>query len=345
MTTTVLNPAAVLTRRQVLTGAGALGLLSMLPAPVWGQEPGAFPVTIEHRFGATTIPKAPERVVSVGLTEQDALLALGVVPIAINDWFGFPTGVGPWATDELGGATIEVLSSPDGYDFERIAALRPDLIIGIHYGPSEEDDYTKLSQIAPTVVTPREFATVNTPWQEMTRLIGRALGREEQAAELVAQVEGLFADARAEHPEFEGATAVPAWYGGGTFGFYGPEELRGRFLTSLGFQFTPKAAALVAPDETVPDLSEEQLELLDGDVIVWFSYSPENQKEIEDSPVYQSLEVAREGRALFVGNGDQTDLAAALSFSSVLSLPFAIDGLVPLLAAALAGEDTSEAAS
>ncbi|MGH8931787.1 MAG: iron-siderophore ABC transporter substrate-binding protein [Egibacteraceae bacterium] len=340
MTTTVLDPAAELTRRQVLTGAGVLGLLTAFPAPVWGQERGAFPVTIEHRFGATTIPKAPERVVSVGLTEQDALLALGVAPIAITDWWGFPSGVGPWATDELGGATIEVLSTPDGYDFERIAALRPDLLIGIHYGP-EEDDYTTLSQIAPTVVAPREFATVNTPWQEMTRLIGRALGREDQAEELIAEVEGLFADARAEHPEFEGATAVPAWYGGGNFGFYGPEELRGRFLTSLGFQFTPKAAALVARGEPLPTLSEERLELLDGDVIVWFSYSPENQKEIEDSPVYQGLEAAREGRALFVGNGDQTDLAAALSFSSVLSLPFAIDGLVPLLAGALATAPTS----
>ena len=39
------------------------------------------------------------------LTEQDDLLALGVVPIAITDWFGGePFGVWPWAPPKLGGA-------------------------------------------------------------------------------------------------------------------------------------------------------------------------------------------------------------------------------------------------
>src|SRR5262245_63429953 len=43
-------------------------------------DPDAFPVTIEHKYGSTTIEEEPERVAVVGLTEQDALLALGVVP-------------------------------------------------------------------------------------------------------------------------------------------------------------------------------------------------------------------------------------------------------------------------
>ena len=44
-------------------------------------EQGAFPTTIEHRYGSTEIKEAPQRVVSLGYTDQDALLALGVTPV------------------------------------------------------------------------------------------------------------------------------------------------------------------------------------------------------------------------------------------------------------------------
>jgi iron complex transport system substrate-binding protein len=37
-------------------------------------------VTISHAFGQTTIPAPRKRVVSAGYTEQDDLLAVGVVP-------------------------------------------------------------------------------------------------------------------------------------------------------------------------------------------------------------------------------------------------------------------------
>src|SRR6056297_4028745 len=77
-----------------------------------GDEVAAFPVTIEHKFGATTIDEEPHRVVSVGFNEHDFLLALGVVPVGLRDWFGDrPNGAWPWAQDELGDAEPEVLSS------------------------------------------------------------------------------------------------------------------------------------------------------------------------------------------------------------------------------------------
>jgi iron complex transport system substrate-binding protein len=51
------------------------------------QNPGAappagtpFPVTIEHAFGTTTVERAPERVVTLGVTDADAVLALGTTP-------------------------------------------------------------------------------------------------------------------------------------------------------------------------------------------------------------------------------------------------------------------------
>ena len=68
-----------------------------------GPEAGAFPVTIEHKFGSTQLDKAPTRVVCVGLVEQDALLALGIVPVGVTKWFGdAPAQIFPWATRPSG---------------------------------------------------------------------------------------------------------------------------------------------------------------------------------------------------------------------------------------------------
>ncbi len=346
--TAVLTPPTIdddTSRRTFLIGGLSLAGLSAAcsttaPAPDATPDAGdGFPVTIDHQFGSTTIAQPPERVISVGLTDHDTLLALGIKPIAVYGWFGLePSEFGPWALPQLGEARPTVLDSLDsGYPYEQIAALRPDLIVGVHWGPTERADYDKLSQIAPTVVSTREFAKVNMPWQEVTRLIGRAVGQGPKAAELVAGVEERFTMTRAQYPQFVGASAVPAWYTGDQYGCYGPEEARGRFLTSLGFVAPPGLATLVVPGEPQVQVSNEQLSLLDSDLMLWFAYSEDNRKEIENNPLYQSLKATQEGRVLFLGTGDQETLAAAMAYSTVLSLPFALDRLLPLLAAALDG--------
>ena len=76
---------------------------------------GGGPVTITHAFGETTISEPPKRVVSAGFTGQDDLLALGVVPVAVTNWFGDqPFGVWPWAQPKLGNAKPVVLNLDNG---------------------------------------------------------------------------------------------------------------------------------------------------------------------------------------------------------------------------------------
>ena len=91
----------------------------------------AFPVTIEHKYGTTELEKAPERIVTVGYNEQDTLWALGVAPVGVTDWMGFENGIGPWAEEAAAaaGPKPELLKDTDGIGFEKIAALRPDVIV------------------------------------------------------------------------------------------------------------------------------------------------------------------------------------------------------------------------
>ncbi|WP_215550147.1 iron-siderophore ABC transporter substrate-binding protein [Amycolatopsis sp. CA-230715] len=305
--------------------------------PEKGAAPGgAYPVTIEHKYGSTTIASAPKRVVTVGLTEQDSLLALGVVPVATTKWIGaFPGEIGPWASGKLGGAGVpEVLQDTSGPQFEKIAALRPDVIIGLYSGMTKES-YDKLSQIAPTVAQPKEYTDFGIPWQETTKQIGRILGKQDDAAKLVQGVEDRFAKVRKENPKFEGASAVMATIYDGYF-VYGSQDPRSRLLTSLGFKLPADLDAAIG-DKFGANISAERTDLLDRDALIWVvGTAAEGQAKLASDRLYSGLKVAKEKREVFVEEG--TAYGHATSFVSVLSLPFQLDRLVPQLAAAVDGD-------
>lgn len=326
------------TRREFLIGAGGLLLLGVAGCGgegAGGSGPSEETRTIEHRYGSTEVSGRPERVVSVGYTDQDPLLALGVTPVGVREWFGEqPSATWPWARDELGEATPDVLQVAE-LNFEQIAGLEPDLIVGVYSGLTGEE-YETLSEIAPTIAQPGEYADYNVPWQEVTRILGRALGEEERAEELVSGVEARFERVRQERPEFEGASGVVALTGAdGTYSPFGPEDSRGRFLSALGFE-VPQEIADLAGDDFFANISAEELGLVDADVLIWITNNEEELQNLEEEPVYQRLRVAEEGRDIFLNSSEQ--LAGALSLSTVLSLPYLLDELVPRMAAALDGD-------
>jgi iron complex transport system substrate-binding protein len=294
-------------------------------------------VTIDHKYGKTEIASLPKRIVTVGLTDHDALLALGVVPVGTTEWFGkHPSAVWPWAQDKLGGAKPELVGDGSTTSFEKIAALKPDLILALYAGLTEEH-YKTLSQIAPTVAQPGTYVDYGIPWQELTRTVGRAVGQAEKADTLVNDVEARFTTVRAEHPEFAGATAVVATPYEGIY-VYGPEDARGRFLTTLGFKL-PEGLIEVTGKEFGGNLSMERADLLDVDVIVWLD--PKDAKGPLGGPLYESLKVHKQAREVMLDS--YTDpLGGATSFVSVLSLPFLLDGLVPQLAAAVDGNPATK---
>jgi ABC-type Fe3+-hydroxamate transport system substrate-binding protein len=53
-----------------------------------------------------------------------------LAPVGVTDWMGFENGIGPWAQEaaKAAGDPPELLTNTDGIRFEKIAALRPDVI-------------------------------------------------------------------------------------------------------------------------------------------------------------------------------------------------------------------------
>ncbi len=311
-------------------GAGSSGASSSST-----PEKGAFPVTIEHKYGSTTIEKAPERVVVVGLREQDALLALGTVPVATTEWYGkYPGAIFPWAKDKLGSAKVPtVLDSTDGVQLEKVAAQQPDLILGIYSGITKKE-YDALSKLAPVVAQPKGKPDYGTSWQEETLITGKAVGKEAEAQKLVDDTEKLVADTAADNPDLKGKSAVMVADYQGIY-VYGPDDVRSRILEELGMKYPP-ALIDAFPKEFGGQLSDEKTDLLDVGVLVWFADGERSKEQIKKDPLYSKLKVNKEDRDVFIGGKDR--VYDATSFVSVLSMPTLMKELVPRLAAAADGD-------
>jgi iron complex transport system substrate-binding protein len=198
------------------------------------------------------------------------------------------------------------------------------------------DDYKKLSSIAPTIAQTAEYDEFGMPRQEQTLMIGRALGREALAQQLLKQVDIKIAQIRDRHPQFVGATAVLAGpMPNGQYGIAGAQDPRVRVLASMGFK-PPSALANSVENVVNYFISREQVALLDADVVLWNIATPDQREAIETDALYRQTKVAKEGRAIF-SMGDEL-LRGALGFSTVLSLQFAIDAVVPRLEAAIDGD-------
>ena len=194
-------------------------------------SPAQKPVRMTHKYGTTTIPAAPKRVVAAGFNDADYVLALGLKPVGVANFIGpFREQQRSWAKEQLAGSDPPLVSNSDGeLRFERIAALDPDVIV--FYSYLEEGDYRRLAAIAPTVVERKDGAL----WPQHTLDVGPALGRRSQARRLVRDVRECFARERDTHPEFSGKTAsiLFGFTGGPNVFALEPTDPRSGLFTSL----------------------------------------------------------------------------------------------------------------
>jgi iron complex transport system substrate-binding protein len=290
---------------------------------------GAFPVTVETAFGPVEVAEEPQRVVALGWSDAETALALGVQPVGASDWLGFGgEGVGPWAEGRYDEAPeiIETLEP----SLEAVAALQPDLILDTR-SDGTQARYDQLSAIAPTVGAPEGAGPYQTTWQQQLDLVGRALGREEQADELQAEVEQQFADAAAANPAFAGTEVAVGAYTSEGFGAYVRGDSRVDFMEALGFTNKPAVQDLAGENFFV-SISEEQVPLLDAPLTVVFPIFVD-AAQITGNPLWQALPAVQQGNALVLE--DQT-LVSAFSSGSALGTRYALDNAVPLFAETLA---------
>lgn len=336
-----MNP--MFSRRRLLGAAAVLGLAGVAAACGDDSEPtstttdapatsdaGAFPVTVEHAFGSTTIEQAPKRVFTLGYTDHDYVLALGLVPVGLQQWISdYKSGVGPFAEPLLKGQKPYLIpGSAAEIPFEQVARQRPDLIIGI-YRDVKEADYKKLSAIAPTVVAPKGVDPYSVSLKDTALLTGKALGQEAAARKLVTVVDQAYAKQAAAHPEFKGKTAQVVMDFDKQIAAYTADDPRSQAMTSLGFTFNPKVDALHI-NEFYSLISQERLDLIESDLLVVIEQTG-NYARVKGDPLFQQLSVVKNGHVVYL----DLELVNAFSHNDVLSVPWTLDKITPLLSKAL----------
>ena len=329
------------TASTVIASVAAALLLAGCAGPTGGGSPapaadGAFPVTIEHAFGETTIDEKPSRVVTWGWGSADAAIAMGVVPVAIpfQSYGGDDTGVLPWirdALDQQGAEVPTVLPDTEEPPYEDIIAADPDVIIAVYSGITE-DQYETLSAIAPTVAYPDE--AWSTPWRDVVTTTAEALGRQAEGTAVLADIDAQIAEQASAHPEFAGKSIAAVWDVAGTFYVYREADPRVEFLLDLGFVGAPSVDDLANGDSTFYyTLSYEQLDKLSSDVVL--SYA-DTQAEADTFAAASHAQVIPAVAAGHLASVVGTQYIAAVSPPTALSLPWGLDELVTQLAAATA---------
>ena len=141
----------------------------------------------ENRFGRVEVPLAPHCIVSLhdlSLTTQ--LLELGVTPCgSVGRKKLFSDVLFRGAQPRFDVSAIQYVGSQQSPDLEAIAALKPDLIIGLSYHADLKD---KLSKIAPVVLLPVREGDIQSYARELADLVGKQPRYSEMLAEYQAVV-------------------------------------------------------------------------------------------------------------------------------------------------------------
>ncbi|MEU6139698.1 iron-siderophore ABC transporter substrate-binding protein [Streptomyces sp. NPDC047081] len=291
-------------------------------------DSAAFPVTITHKFGSTKISSAPKRVVVIGnggTDDVDALYALGITPVAISKDSFAADGVYPWLKDKIDTKKTKLLDTVNGVDFEQVAALQPDLILATSDFTLDKD-YKKLAAVAPTI----GFKTAwgGQTWQEHVEVVGKAVGKEEKAEQLVKDTEADIAEVKADHPKMAGKTYslsignTPAKI----YTIASESDFAAKLMSELGLGLTPSVKNIKTVNGSpTGELSFEQLDKLDADLVVIAFTTKDLQKAFESSALVKNMSAVKDGNYLVT----DVETISQLRSPSVLGIPWALKNLEP----------------
>ncbi len=185
----------------------------------------AFPLSVEHELGTTTIEAVPERIVVLEYSFADHLGTLGIVPV------GFAVDAPPeyiYAyTSDLGAIEVGTRAEPN---LEAILELNPDFIIADLN--RHEAIYDQLSLIAPTVVFNSLRGSYDDQLEQFS-IIAEIVNQEDEAATILASYQENFDAASATTNPDAGEFIIGVLWSGG-FTAHSNESFMGSFLENLG---------------------------------------------------------------------------------------------------------------
>jgi iron complex transport system substrate-binding protein len=217
--------AAAIALSLVLAACGGQGARET-SAGAGGADAGQQQVellTIKHQLGEAKVKKNPEKVIVFDYGILDTLDKMGVKPL------GVPQSNLPPYLSKFKDAQYKNIGSLQEPDFEKISALKPDLII---ISGRQSSHYEELSKLGPTVYLAVDTSQYWDSFRENMRTVAAIFDKkdwmEQQLAELTKSVAAVKAQAA------NGRKALIVLVTGGKASAYGPGSRFGIIHDVLG---------------------------------------------------------------------------------------------------------------
>jgi iron complex transport system substrate-binding protein len=305
-------------------------------------------ISIEHAFGTTEIEGTPERVATVNFENQEVPLALGVVPVGMAEANFGGSPVLPWVQEKMDDLGVEGDDEPvlfdetDGIDFEAVSDTQPDVILAGYSGISE-DDYKQLEKIAPTVAFPKDQVAWGTTWRENIEIESKALGKEDEGKELIADLEDQIATAADENPEIKGKKTMFLTHSDPSdlseIKFYTTHDARPKFFEDLGMEVPQSIQDFSDENDTFDGaVSTEEADVFD-DVDIMVTYGDQELIDaLKKDPVMGQVPAIKNDAVVLL----EDDELGTAAMPTPLGVPYLLDEYVGELSdAAQKAEDGS----
>ncbi|MNH95482.1 putative ABC transporter solute-binding protein YclQ precursor [compost metagenome] len=216
-------------------------------APSAGASASAAPavteLTIKHKLGETKVKTNPKKVVVFDFGVLDSLDRLGI------EVAGLPSGIPPYLEKYKDKKYVSTGSLKE-VDFEKVNAMKPDLII---ISGRLVDSYAELTKIAPTIYLGVDTAKYMESYTENAKTLGQIFNKEKEVEAELAKVSASI-KALNEKVKASGKNALIILANEGNISAYGAGSRFGIIHDVLGF--TPVDPAIEVSTHGKPISSE-----------------------------------------------------------------------------------------
>jgi len=245
---------------------------------------------VEHAMGETEVPEEPKRVVAIDSSALEDSLALDapLVGGATTDTILIDENSG--ISEELKEKARQLtdVGHQTQPNLETISSLEPDLILGNK--DWQENIYSKLSQIAPTVFT--EGTGVH--WKENLPKHAEALGKVEKGEKLMAEYYQRLENFQEQMGErLETMKVAVVRFRPDTLRFYMKNSFFGLILQDAGISFVE----VQDQDKSYENVSFEQIPTLEEADVIFFTEDDDSIKDrVTNHPLWSKLEAVKQER-------------------------------------------------
>ena len=170
-------------------------------------------------------------------------------------------------------------------------------------------------------------------------MIGTALGMSGKAEQLVADTEQSITDAAAQYPALEGKSFIYGNLAKGASSVYTSLDNRPKFLTELGLVQSPVVDENAPADAFYFLWADEDANQLDSDIFVTWVADDEAAASLVADPLLGQIPALKNGALVADSDAERVFSVSAIN---VLSVPYALENVVPMIAEAAAAADAAK---